>query len=83
MGNLEYAPSKVLIYARIGDDWSLSEAILDEGEGSIFDPSDLPDSFSVLQIDRMVRRLIIRAWPNGLNFDGADLLADESSEHTD
>lgn len=83
VGHLEHVPSKVLIYARIGESWSLSEAILDEGEGNVFDPSDLPDSFSILQIDRMVRRLIMRAWPNGLDFDGAALLADVPSEPTD
>lgn len=60
-------PNKVLIYARIGENWSISEALLDEDEEESFDASDLPDSFVVLQLDRMVRRLILRAWPNGLD----------------
>lgn len=65
--NSEVSPKKVLIYARSGENWSVAEALLDEDEEESFDASDLPDSFVVLQLDRMVRRLILRAWPNGLD----------------
>lgn len=79
VGDVNLTQSKILIYARIGDDWGVSEAELDE-EGKSFDPSKLPDSFVVLQIDRMVRRLIVRTWPNGLNFDGMVMPQSESPE---